>query len=112
MFHKLKNYDAHLIILELIKFDFKTNVVSTGLQTCMSFNVDNKLVFIYSVRLVSSLLDSLVKKLGKNNFKHLRQEFDNAVLDLVKQKWFHPYEHMCNLEKFNRPLSSKNELYT
>ena len=100
MFHNLKNYDAYLIMLELIKFDFKTNVVQTGLQTCISFNLDNKLVFIYSIRLVSSLLGSLVKKLGENNFKHLRQEFNNAVLDLVKQKWFYPYEHMCNLETF------------
>ena len=25
---------------------------------------------------------------------------------------FYPYEHICNLEKFNETLSSKNEFYS
>ena len=30
-------------------------------------------------------LDSLVKNVGKNEFQYLRQEFNDNVLDLVKQ---------------------------
>ena len=35
-----------------------------------------------------------LKKIGKNDFKYLSQEFGNNVLDLVKQKGFYPYEYM------------------
>ena len=52
----------------------------------MSFNINNKLVFIDNFQILSSSLDSVVKNLGKNGFKSLSQEFDNNVLDLVKQK--------------------------
>ena len=34
---------------------------------------------------LSFSLDSLVKNLGKNEFQYLSQEFNNNVLDLVKQ---------------------------
>ena len=37
--------------------------------------------------------------MSKDDFKYLRQEFDN-VLDLVKQKGFYPFEYMSNFEKF------------
>ena len=50
----------------------------------MSFNINNKLIFIDSFQFLSSLLDSLVKHLGKDDFKYFSQEFDTKVLDLVK----------------------------
>ena len=55
----------------------------------MIFRINNKLVLIDSVQFFRSLLDSLVKNLGKNDFRYLSQEFDNKMilkLDLVKQK--------------------------
>ena len=39
-----------------------------------------------SFQILSSSLHSSVKNLSKDDFKHLSQEFDNNVLDLVKQK--------------------------
>ena len=39
---------------------------------------------------------SLVKNFGENDFEHLSHESDIEVLDLVKQKGFYFYEHMCN----------------
>ena len=41
--HNLKNNDAHLIMQELGKFDFKINVMSNGLRKEMGFSLDNKL---------------------------------------------------------------------
>ena len=49
----------------------------------MRFSLGNKLVFIDSFQLLNFQLDSLVKNLGDNDFKHLSQEFDIEVLDLV-----------------------------
>ena len=52
----------------------------------MSFTINNKLSFVDNIQFLSSSLDSLVKNVGKDDFKYLSQEVDNCVLDLVKQK--------------------------
>ena len=75
----------------------------------MSFSINNKLSFIDSFQFLSSSLDSLVKNLGKDDFKYLSQEFDNNVLDLVKQKGFYPYEYMSDFEKFKEGLPRKEK---
>ena len=61
-----------------------------GLEKHMSFNINNKLIFINSFQFWSSSLDILVKNLSKNDFKYLSQEFDSNILDLVKQKRLNP----------------------
>ena len=43
--------------------------------------------------------------------KYLSQEFGSNVLDLVKQKGFHPYEYISDLEKFKEKLPSKEKSY-
>ena len=53
----------------------------------MSFTI-NKLSFFNSFRFLSSSLDSLVKKLNKDDFEYLSQEFDNNLLDRVKHEVF------------------------
>ena len=68
----------------------------------MSSSINKKLIFIDSFQLLSSLLDGLVKNLGKDDFAYLSQEFDNNVLDVVKQKGFYPLEYMCDFEKFKK----------
>ena len=72
VFRNFKNCDSHRIMQELGKFDFKINIPN-GLEKYMSFNINNKLVFIYSFQFLSSSLYSLVKNLGKNYFKYLSQ---------------------------------------
>ena len=64
----------------------KLSVIPNGLEKYMSFTIGNKLIFIDSFQFLSSSLDSLVKSLNTDDFKYLSQEFDNNVLDLVKQK--------------------------
>ena len=73
VFHSLKNYESHLIMQELEKFDFKINGPN-GLEKYMSFNINNTLIFIESFQFLSYSLDSLVKNLGKilsNKVKNL-----------------------------------------
>ena len=41
----------------------------------------------------------------------MSQEFDNIVLDLVKQKWFYPYEYMSDFGKFKEQLPNKEKFY-
>ena len=48
----------------------------------------------------------------KDDFKYLSHEFDNNVLDLVKQKRFYLYEYMTNFEKFKEKLLSKGKFYS
>ena len=107
VFHNLKNYDSHPIMQELGKFNLKINVLPNGLEKFMSFSINNKLIFIDSFQFLSSWLDSLVKNLNKDDFKYLSKEFDNNVLDLVKQNRFYPYEYMSDFKKFKEKLHSK-----
>ena len=58
------------------------------LKKHMSFRIINKLSLIDSFQFLISLLNSLFKNLSKDGFNYLSQEFDNNVLDLVKQKEF------------------------
>ena len=96
---------------ELGKFNLKINVISNGLEKYMNFTINNKLSFIYSFQFLSSSLDSLVKNLNKKGFKYLSREFDNNVLDLVKQKGFYSYEYISGSEKFKEELPSKEKIY-
>ena len=73
----------------------------------MSFRINNKLIFIDSFQLPYSLLDSLVKNVGKLDFKYLGLEFYDKLVDLVKQKRFYPYEYMSDFQKFKEKLPSK-----
>ena len=45
-------------------------------------------------------------------FRYLSQEFDSNVLDLVKQKGYYSYEHMCNFKKFKEQLPNKERFYS
>ena len=42
VFQNLKNYDSHLIMQELRKFNLKISVIPNGLEKCMSFTIVNK----------------------------------------------------------------------
>ena len=95
---------------EIGKFNLKFNV--NGLGNYMSFSINNNLSFIDSFQFLSSLLDSFVKNLSKDYFKYLSKEFDNKVLDLIKQKGFYPYEYVSDFEKFKEKLPSKEKFYS
>ena len=58
---------------ELGEIDLKINVIPNGLEKYMIFTINNKLRFIDSFQFLSSWLNSLVKNLGKDDFKCLSQ---------------------------------------
>ena len=93
---------------ELGKFNLEINAISNGLEKYMSFTMNKKLSFIDS----SSSLDRLVKNLRKGDFKYLSQEFDNKVLDLVKQKELYSYEYMSDFEKLKEEFSGKETFHS
>ena len=64
---------------ELGKFNLKLNVIPNGLEKYMTFSVNNKLSFVDNFQFLSSSLDSLVKNLGKDDFKYLSQEFEKKI---------------------------------
>ena len=111
-FHNLENYDSHFIMQELGKFNLKINAIPNRLEKYMGFNINNKLSFIDNVQLLSSSLNIWLKNLSKDDFKYFSQEFENNVLDLVKQKGFYPFEYMSDFEKFKEELSSKEKFYS
>ena len=47
--------------------------------------------------------------MSKDDFKHLSQEFDSNVLDLLKQKGFCSCEYLSGFEKLEEELSSKGK---
>ena len=112
VFYNLKNYDSHLIMQELGKFNLKLDVITNGLEKYMRFTINNKFNFIDSLQFLISSLDSLVKNLNKDDLKYSGQEFDSNLLDLVKQKGFFPCEYMSDCEKFKEELPSKEKFYS
>ena len=58
---------------ELGEIDLKINVIPNGLEKYMIFTINNKRRFIDSFQFLSSSLNSLVKNLGKDDFKCLSQ---------------------------------------
>ena len=52
----------------------------------MAFTIIRNLVFIDSMQLMNSSLDSLVTNLSDNDFKYLSEEFSGELLRLFKQK--------------------------
>ena len=57
LFRKLKNYDSHLIMQELGKFNFKINFILNGLEKYMIFNINNE--FFGSFQFLSSSIIKL-----------------------------------------------------
>ena len=81
IFHNLKGYGSHLIMQEIGKSDVKICVIPNGLEKYMAFIINKNLVFIDSMKFMNSRLDTLVKNLSNNDFKHLSQGFSGNFLE-------------------------------
>ena len=61
VFYNLKNYDSHLIMQELGKFNLKINAIPNKYEKYVRFAINNKLSFIDSFQFLSSSLDSFIR---------------------------------------------------
>ena len=80
VFDNLKNYDSHLTMQVLVKFDFKISIIPNGMHKYITINSNNKLAFTDSLQFFNFSSDKLTKTLGKDNFNYLSQEVDSDVL--------------------------------
>ena len=73
--HNLKNYDSHLVMQVLGKFDFKINKDENGLEKNIQLSTSIISFRFLFLLIVSNFLtfwfNSLVKNLGKDEFKYL-----------------------------------------
>ena len=73
MFHNLQNYDSHLNLQEIRKYNFKINVTPKTKEKCMSCTIEQpkknrikpelSLVFVDSFHFLNNSLDNLLKNL-------------------------------------------------
>ena len=113
IFHNLRDYDKHLIIKEISKFNAKVSVTPNGLEKYMVFTINRNLVFIGSMQFMNSSSDSLVKNLSDNGFKYLPEEFSGEFLKLVKQKGVYPYEYMDSFKNFSEnKLADRSKFFS
>ena len=111
--HIACSYGYKLVyVLMINKIKLNSCQISQPEKLREKYMSSNNLSFIDSFQFPGCSLDSLVKKLAKDDFKYLSQEFDKNVLDLVKQKGFYPYEYMSDFEKFKEQLPSKEKFYS
>ena len=98
----MKGYDSRLIFKELSKFNCKISVIPSGLEKCMSFTLNNNIIFIDSMLFMNSSLEKLVKNLSDKDFKYLSAVFSGEKLELKtqKNKSVYPYECFNNFKKF------------
>ena len=92
VFHNLEGYDSHMIFKDLSKFNVKISVIPDGLEKYMAFTISRNIIFIDSMKLMNSSLDSLGKNLKDKDFKYLFEEYSGEMLELVKEKGVYPYE--------------------
>ena len=113
IFHNLRGCDSHLIIKEISNFDVQVDVIPNGLEKYMAFTINKNLVFIDSMQLMNSSLESIVKNSVDKDFKYLSEEFSGKYLEVVKEKGIYPYEYMNSFKKFNETeLPSKDKLFS
>ena len=80
IFHNLRGYDRHLIIKEIGKCNVKVSAIPNALEKYMAFTINSNLVYIESMQFMNSSLDSLVKNLSDDDFKHLSEELSGDLL--------------------------------
>jgi hypothetical protein len=63
VFHNLRGYGSHLIMLEIGKFKMEVNVIPNNMEKYISFSLGKHLVFIDSIPFIASSLEELAGNL-------------------------------------------------
>ena len=92
-------------------FDVKIDVVPNRLEKYMTFILNKKSVFIDSMQLMNSSLETLVKNLSNDDLKYLTEEFSPKNLELLEQKYAYPYEYMNSFKRFSEDKLPDKECF-
>ena len=92
-------------------FGVKIDVVPNRLEKYMTFILNKKLVFIDSMQLMNSSLETLVKNLSNDALKYLTEEFSLKNLELLEQKYAYPYEYMNSFKRFSEDKLPDKECF-
>jgi len=100
-FHNLRGYDSHFIMQEIHKISENVTCIPNTMDKYISFSTEH-IVFKDSVQFLLSSLESLVGNLPKQEFKCLREQFNNDeyLVDLLTRKGDFPYDYMNSVDKF------------
>ena len=127
IFHNLRGYDSHFIMLEIGKIvknhtytnnkgkekQMNINAIPNNMEKYMAFMLGNHLTFIDSFQFMSSSLDKLVSNLPAEALKYTSKRFQKEKLNLMTRKGIYPYDYMDSFEKFNKTeLPTKEEFYS
>ena len=127
IFHNLRGYDSHFILLEIGKIvknhtyknnkgeekQMNINAIPNNMEKYMAFMLGNHLTFIDSFQFMSSSLDKLVNNLPEEALKYTSKRFQKEKLNLMTRKGIYPYDYMDSFEKFNKTeLPTKEEFYS
>lgn len=121
IFHNLVNYDAHLFINELSKYEGEIKVIPKTKEKYITFtkflkNSNSRssmqIKFLDSFQFLSSSLDVLSKNMSEKDFKYLRREFGTKEkIDLLRQKGVYPYDYMDSWSRFEEKRLPKKDLF-
>ena len=92
-------------------FDVKIDVVPNRLEKYMTFILNKESVYIDSMQLMNSSLETLVKNLSNDDLKYLTEEFSPKNLELLEQKYAYPYEYMNSFKRFSEDKLPDKECF-
>ena len=93
VFHNLKGYDSHLIMLKIHKAKGNISCIANNAEKYISFSVA-QLKFLDSLQFKTSSLEKLVAATDKSNFKLTKSAFGNKP-DVILRKGIYPYEYIA-----------------
>ncbi|KAF4526571.1 hypothetical protein B566_EDAN009587 [Ephemera danica] len=104
--HNMSRYDSNFIVMQLEHIDGPTHVVPNTEEQFISFSKTPKdgirLLFLDSLRFMSSSLDTLSSNLPKEKMVHLKIMFpDGEERELMTRKGVFCYDYLDDLKKLN-----------
>ena len=88
------------------------SVIPNNFEKYVSFSI-GRLKFLDSMQFLACSLDTLVKNLSEQDFKHLANAFpDKEQQKMLIRKGVYPYDYMNSMDRFKKStLPLQNEFY-
>jgi len=117
-FHKLSGYDVHLFVKNL---KGNSDCILNNEEKYISFSrsiygdekkFKYKIRFIDSYKFMDSNLDKLANNQNENQFKHIRQTFNDEQCRLSTRKGVYPYDYIDCLDKLDEKQLPPKAFYS